>query len=310
MKRIGLILLIVIGGLSLAFAQVKLDDTGDKYHSEEFIYFNWNNQKPLIYVFQVNTGFNGPHIVRDYRGWYSLNGRWTLFLDERYDTNVESESDLDTALDIGTNEQGHRVIDFNYKELSLTLVVEEKKTQFIPDAATGMREMTTTLHDGVLIHDGAHMQGLVIHNYKNLKGENPMKPGNKMAQYGPDYDRAYIFTGQGDVIIATNSGHFQSQKEAFVWQDKKNDATFAVDIVRTASETDSVAWLDYPVAWKVDLPTKNTSALLNSIGSYLQVGASEDPSALEMLSLSSVRGVVTHNRKNVAAAGLVMSIKE
>lgn len=310
LKRLALILMIVlIVGLTAAFSQTKLE-TGYKYHFEEFIFLNWNNQKPIIFIFQVATGFDGPKMTRDYRGWFSINGRWSLFLDERLDSDHPSDSPLHEVLSVTTDDSGQHHIDFNHENLHFNLAVQEELTAFAADGSSEVRTITTTLHRAALQHNDARLAGLVAHNYQYFKSENPLIPEHNFKQFGPNYDRIYLIDRQGNFIIATQSGSFESQKEAFVWMDNQNNTTISADIVRTVSETDSVVWMDYPVAWQMDLPTEDITAMINGIGSYLQFGAEEDATALAMLSLTTVRGVMTHRQKGEPVVGLVISIRE
>ena len=289
-------------------AQVTTKEAGQKYLAEEFIFFNWNNQQPIIYVFQVSTNFDGPKMIRDYRGWISQNGKWSIFLDQRVDNQTDPDTKIMEIINVSKNKEGQRIINYNYGQQKLTLFLKELLHEYTSDASTLTRDFKTSIYNGSLTRNDLAFEGIIIHQLTNLLNENPLVNPESISLYGSTYDQALLFTANGDVIIATNNGSFSSKNEVFFWKNNKANQSLTLDFQRTVTDVDSTSMEPYPTSWKITLPQDNTKIILNNIGSFLQIGLPEDPTVMKLLALSTVRGVMTNNKKNFSIAGLVKSI--
>ncbi|OQY26552.1 MAG: hypothetical protein B6244_13195 [Candidatus Cloacimonetes bacterium 4572_55] len=303
-------ILCLIGfSFDLPFAQTKKQQAGYKYHSEEFIFFNWNEAKPVIYIFQTTTSFDGPRIIRFYRGWYSLDGQWSMFVDERIDNKQPSDTPLEDALKVTRQPNGHRQISFKYNQADLELQVQDIVTDFEVETKTKVLEHTRSLHQGVLINQGVHMGGYVIHNYRHLRNDNPIIE-NTGRKYGK-YDIAYLFNEAGDVMIAGYSDIFDNKNRSYFWVDEKNNQSVSTLIDWTKTVKDTTAHVVYPVGWDIEMMGRGMDAHVLNIGSFILAGDPSVPQTPDLYGLFVVRGsLVLSDGKEISVCGLINHIQD
>ncbi len=304
MKRLLLIVLFLAIAIP-ASGQYMAGGSGYKYHKEEFIFFNWNNREPVIYIFQVTTSFDGPRSVRFYRGWYSLNGKWSMFVDERIDNQQPGKSPLEDALKITRWENGERSVSFKYHDLDLGLKVLRKITSFEVEPETRSDNHSISIHHGQLTNKGTAIEGLIVHNYRFMGNHNPLITEGAVRKYGK-FDLAYLFTEKGDVLISGYSEEFEHRNQSYFWLDKENGQSLSCAINWTSTFSDTVARLEYPTTWEIKMPGLARMANVDKIGSFLLVGDPETvPHVPNLYGLFTVMGQMTVGDKKIAVSGLI-----
>lgn len=307
MKR-WLIVFAIFVMVSPAFAQKDLA-TGYRYSYEEFVFFHWDSQQPLTYVFEVTTSYDGPHIIRYYRAWYGLNGEWRMVMDEQIDNEKTTETPLDDALNIRKTPDGHLIISFKHQRADLVLHVNEQLTSFEVEAASREVRNELNIYQAVLENNGVNIEGIVVHTDELLRDDNPLITTQLLPRFG-QYDRVYLFTRDGDVLVTGRSDVAESVNQTFLWEDGEKTKAIGANLSYVHTVTDSVTNLEYPVIWNMELPGQKGETRVENIGSAILFGHPEKRSDFDMMGLFTVRGVMSTNAGRSPVFGLVKHIKD
>ncbi len=307
MQKILLLLLLIGFLFTPADAQDMPKDTGRKYHEEEFVFLTWNDAQPLAYIFQVATSYDGPRLVRFYRGWYGLNGDWSIFLDERLDNESPGKSPINDALHIKELANGNKVISFEYKKNKLELHVLDDITKFDIETGSAAREHTVRMRHATLLNKDTAISGVTIHTNQLFRTENPLLTSPR-GLHGI-YDEIYLITKEGDFLMASFSKTREERNLLLTRLNKVNKQSRDLKVEWDKTLRDEKVKLDYPIMWHIEQTAKTVQTDVYNLGSMILAGEPKT-GAFDLYGMFMVKGTMITPKGGAPVLGIIKHIQD